>query len=282
MINLGGGGGLVEAKGKGSLRDKLRSVIHLGQLGITWYMVKKMLFSVHRFISWVLGLLSLRVVFLAAISLRFLLLAYGEWHDNHFALKFTDVDYHVLTDASKRVLIGDSPFMRPTYRYSPLLAFFLTPNHRIFSFGKVLFVLCDLLVGLLIHLLLSARGVQKSKKTFSVALWLLNPLTAAVSSRGNAESIVALLVLLTLYFLIQQRIYASAIFYGLAVHLKMFPVIYSLPIFLFLNDDYAADAEVLDTLPTKQLRRFFNGQKLKFVIVSIITFVAITGYFYLM
>ena len=90
--------------------------------------------------------------------------------DNLFALKFTDVDYRVLTDAARFVLDGESPFARPTYRYSPLLA----PNHQVFSsFGKVVFVLCDLLVGLLIHLMLSARGLRRTKITFPVALWLL-------------------------------------------------------------------------------------------------------------
>ena len=162
-----------------------------------------------------------------------MLLVYAEWQDNLFALKFTDVDYQVLADAARYILDGESPFVRPTYRYSPLLA----PNHQDFSsFGKVVFVLCDLLVGLLIHLVLSARGLRRTKITFPVALWLLNPLTATVSSRGNAESILAVLVLLTLYFLISRRVYIAAIFFGLTVHLKIFLVIYSLPIYLFINN----------------------------------------------
>ena len=124
---------------------------------------------------------SLTVVFITSSLLRVVLLVYAEWQDNLFALKFTDVDYRVLTDAARFVLDGESPFARPTYRYSPLLA----PNHQVFSsFGKVVFVLCDLLVGLLIHLVLSARGLRRTKITFPVALWLLNPLTATVSSRG--------------------------------------------------------------------------------------------------
>ena len=212
-----------------------------------------------------------------------MLLVYAEWQDNLFALKFTDEDYQVLTDAARYVLDGESPFARPTYRYSPLFAFLLTPNHQVFlSFGKVVFVLCDLLVGLLIHLVLSARGLRRTKITFSVALWLLNPLTATVSSRGNAESILAVLVLLTLYFLIRRRVYIAAIFFGLAVHLKILPVIYSLPIYLFINDDYAANVESLGTSPPKRLKLFFNPQRLKFVIVSSITFFTITSYFYLM
>ena len=151
---------------------------------------------------------SLTVVFITSSLLRVVLLVYAEWQDNLFALKFTDVDYQVLADAARYVLDGESPFVRPTYRYSPLLA----PNHQDFSsFGKVVFVLCNLLVGLFIHLVLSARGLRRTKITFPVALWLLNPLTATVSSRGNAESI----LLLTLYFLISRRVYIAAIFFGL-------------------------------------------------------------------
>lgn len=227
---------------------------------------------------------SLKSVFLAALLLRGVLLVYGEWQDNNFALKFTDVDYQVLSDAGVHVLNGESPFLRPTYRYSPLLAFLLTLNHQaFFSFGKVLFVVCDLFVGFLIHLILSARGVRRNKTTFSVAIWLLNPLTATVSSRGNAESILALLVLLTLYFLICRRVYTAAVFFGLAVHLKIFPIIYSLPFYLFINDSYTANVESLDASPPKQnnlLRRFFTPQRLKFAIVSSLTFSIITSYFY--
>ena len=228
---------------------------------------------------------SLEVVALAAVLIRGALLVYGEWQDNNFALKFTDVDYHVFSDAARHMLEGKSPFLRPTYRYSPLLAFILTPNHQVFfSFGKVLFVLCDLVVGLIIYFILIARGVQRTKVTFSVSLWLLNPLTATVSSRGNAESILAVLVLLTLYFIISRQIFAAGVSFGLAVHLKIFPIIYSLPLYLFINEDYSESDESLGTSRPRQLgffQAFFNPLRLKFALISAVTFVATTGYYYL-
>lgn len=183
------------------------------------------------------------------------------------------------------VVEGKSPFLRPTYRYTPLLAFLLTLNHYLFySFGKVVFVCCDLCVGLLVHQILRLRGVQRCKVTFSVSLWLLNPLTATVSSRGNAESIVAVLVLLTFYLVICKKLYLAAIFFGLAVHMKIFPIIYSLPLFLFIDTENVLDADLgrskLDG--TNALWRFMNPLRFRFASAAMATFLVITASFYLL
>ncbi len=228
---------------------------------------------------------TVKAVFLTAILLRGFFLLYGEWQDSNFEVKFTDIDYHVFSDAAKHVSNGESPFQRPTYRYTPLLAFLLVLNHQLFSsFGKVIFVLCDLLVGLLILRILALRGVGNVKVVFSLSFWLLNPLTAAVSSRGNAESILSLLVLLSLYFIMCKRISLSAICFGLAVHMKIFPIIYSLSLYLFIDGNYYITNPDLGSDPLlgvqSAFRRFFSPSRLRFAYVSALTFISITALLY--
>lgn len=112
----------------------------------------------------------------------------------------------------------------------------LTPNIYLTSvFGKLLFVACDVLTGLLIQRLLLLRGLSEESSCLHSALWLLNPLPAGVSSRGNAESLLSALVLGTLLCLELRRMRAAALLYGLAVHMKIYPVTYALPIALSLQ-----------------------------------------------
>ncbi|KAH0455673.1 hypothetical protein IEQ34_015705 [Dendrobium chrysotoxum] len=87
-----------------------------------------------------MGLVNLSRMLLFSAIIRLFLLIYGEWQDAHMEVRYTDVDYLVFSDAAAMVAAGRSPFERSTYRYSPLLAFFLVPNcflHR--SWGKILF-----------------------------------------------------------------------------------------------------------------------------------------------
>ncbi|XP_046558873.1 LOW QUALITY PROTEIN: GPI mannosyltransferase 1-like [Haliotis rubra] len=172
---------------------------------------------------------------------RLALLMYGEWQDRTMEVKFTDVDYFVFDDAASFVNEGQSPYERATYRYTPLLAFMLLPNKWFHSFGKILFIIFDVLTGALTYSIVSSKGHSHKTAVICTCLWLFNPLPMAVSSRGNAESIMSFLVLATLQLLENRHIFLSAVSYALAVHFKIYPVTYALPLYLLLGKDFEKD-----------------------------------------
>lgn len=135
------------------------------------------------------------LLWLSAIF-RVILIIYGEWQDSHMEVRYTDVDYLVFSDAASLMASGESPYKRTTYRYSPLLAFLLIPNsiiHR--SWGKFLFSASDLLAGVFIHSLLKLRKVPEDQCMYSVVVWLFNPFTFTIGTRGNCEPIVCAIIL---------------------------------------------------------------------------------------
>ena len=191
-------------------------------------------------------------LFTLAAVVRIALIIYGWLQDLYLKVKYTDIDYIVFSDAAKHVVNGSSPYNRATYRYTPLLAFLMTPNTFIHpSFGKVFFSICDLIVGwLIIKLIRSSfeqhsifnedvgkQSIVKQSSLLAAAAWLFNPLSLAISTRGNAESVQAVLVLATLLSVMRNYHFIGGLFFGFAVHFKIYPVIYSLPIFLYISRD---------------------------------------------
>ena len=177
-------------------------------------------------------------------------------------VKYTDVDYRVFSEASEYVIKGGSPYERSTYRYTPLLSWLMIPNLFISpSFGKALFIAADILIGYFIFKIL--KKLSNNFKTFNffylfvlVAAWLFNPIAINVSTRGNAESLISLLVLLCLdllysnhYFLASLMFYffyiiflyflliVKFISYGLAVHFKVYPLIFAPALFFFIDSE---------------------------------------------
>ena len=181
------------------------------------------------------GMKAFIQVAILAVFVRVVLLVYGPWQDKYLEVKHTDVDYWVVADAANALMMGKSPYTRSTYRYTPVLAAMLVPN-SVFGewWGKSLFAACDLLVGYLIYLFLT-RTTNPSRAARLVAVfWLFNPAVFTVSTRGNCESVLCTLILGGLYFLTSNRIALAGIFYGLAVHFKIFPVIYGVAILSYL------------------------------------------------
>uniref|UniRef100_UPI0037E923D6 GPI mannosyltransferase 1 n=1 Tax=Semicossyphus pulcher TaxID=241346 RepID=UPI0037E923D6 len=229
------------------------------------------------------------VLFTASLAIRLALVAYGDYQDRTMVVKYTDIDYHVFTDAARFITEGGSPYNRSTYRYTPLLAWLLTPNiHLSMMFGKIVFIVCDVLSGLLIYRILRLRGLSSEAARRVCSLWLLNPLPMGVSSRGNAESILAALVLGTLLCMEARHLTWAAILYGLSVHMKIYPITYALPIILTLRTSQTTSEEENNGW-RRRCRRlmgfigsFLNRELLLFASVSGGVFCLLTGLFYYM
>ncbi|KAL4786542.1 PIG-M-domain-containing protein [Aspergillus varians] len=177
----------------------------------------------------------------AAIGLRVILLFYGAWQDAHSAVKYTDIDYMVFTDASRYVSRGDSPYARDTYRYTPLLAWMLLPTTwdvpGFFSFGKALFALSDVVAGWLVaKSLVLTRGMTPERALKYASFWLLNPMVANISTRGSSEGLLGVLVIALLWAVLNRRIYIAGILLGLGVHLKIYPFIYGVSTLWWLDE----------------------------------------------
>ncbi|EYU30939.1 hypothetical protein MIMGU_mgv1a019000mg, partial [Erythranthe guttata] len=76
-----------------------------------------------------------------------------------------------------------------------------------------------LLVASLIHRILKLRGVPEKLRTYSTMVWLFNPFTITIGTRGNPNN----------------HFVQAAFWYGLVVHLRIYPIIYALPIILVLD-----------------------------------------------
>ncbi|KAJ3100233.1 GPI mannosyltransferase 1 [Phlyctochytrium planicorne] len=172
----------------------------------------------------------------APLALRLILLIISHFQDSHLPVKYTDIDYHVFTDASQYVIAGDSPYLRATYRYTPLLAWLLTPQAFLGKgFGKAVFVASDIGVGLLLGSWMERRGV-KGGWAWTAGLWGLNPFVAVISTRGNAESLINFMSLLAIYLLERRKVAWAAVVFGVSVHFKIYPVIYAVAIWRYLRE----------------------------------------------
>lgn len=127
-------------------------------------------------------------------------------------------------------------------------------------FGKLLFCIADALCGLIIVKLRQySRSMQKRQpaserksenkrtKIQDALWWLYNPLPINICTRGSGESFVVLLpVLFTLVTVMSSTMYSNkytvvgiaalaGIIHGLAVHAKLYPIIYTISFMAYLS-----------------------------------------------
>ena len=223
-----------------------------------------------------------------AFALRVILILWSFYQDANSAVKYTDIDYVVFTDAARCVVrptspacalaqgplrttrLGD-PYARDTYRYTPLLALLAVPNITLHpAFAKAVFALADLALGAVLYALLRRRGTpEKAAVTNVTVVWLLNPIIANISTRGSAESVLGLLVVTTLALAEMGRWRSAAVMFGLAVHFKVFPIIYGSSLLAAIT---AADRS----------RRWITYRHLEFGILSFASFMLLNAGMYLL
>lgn len=215
-----------------------------------------------------------------AFLCRMLMVFYGRIHDYLFEVQYSDIDYKVFSDAAEHLYYGRSPYERTTYRYTPLLALLLMPVVKWPDFGKILFCGLDVAIGFLYFELWNNERItcaaayhvkndESRLKKIVVIFWLANPLTAVISSRGNADVLVCAAVLCTSYLLSRNQWWLAALVHGLfAVHLKLYPIIYLPSIYLSLSNFYSATSFV-----DLGKRLLLNVKGYAFVLISCGSFV---------
>ena len=230
-------------------------------------------------------------LFLIAALLRIVLLLYGIWQDAHSALKYTDIDYLVFTDAARLVSRGASPYDRDTYRYTPLLAWILTPTAipGLFSSGKVLFALADLLAGWLILKLLRGSSSSNTGPRMTperpgafAALWLWNPMVATISTRGSSEGLLGVLTVALLWAVERKRFGLAAVVLGLGVHFKIYPFIYAPAIIWWMDDERLGTRRRSGSASASLVVRFFSRERIELAWKSLATFMGLNVLMYLM
>lgn len=214
----------------------------------------------------------------AGAILRIGFFLFGLYQDEHMPVKYTDIDYLVFSDAASFVYEGDSPYKRETYRYTPLLAWMLVPNAMgglAVHFGKLLFMFCDLLTGVLITRTLRHvnPGLSNRKLAILSSLWLLNPMVITISTRGSSESVLTFLIMIAVDHFLHNRLGESAFWLGLTIHFKIYPVIY-LPAFMLVLSQKAPLFSLFKQIP---LVKLLNVDNITYFFVTVASFLFWSG-----
>lgn len=203
---------------------------------------------------------------------------------------YTDIDYHVFSDAANYIRNGESPYQRHTYRYTPFLALILSKVD-----GRYLFCLADALCGKLILHLQMKMHEKKQQQTVaqqpsttptlaSCLMWMYNPLVINICTRGSAESFIVLLpVLLTVTvaqsdLAFNSKSLLAGVLHGVAVHAKVYPIIYTLSFMVYLARPTKDSRSInsLSTFISTWFHRLLQPAPILFALSCVGTFVGLT------
>ena len=217
-----------------------------------------------------------------SLILRFILVYVASVIDERTPhLKYTDTDYDVFSDAATHVYHGESPFRRHTYRYSPLAAYICIVNNIVHPLaGKVLFCIMDLVMGILLWNLIESQNANNKNTIFYVAFWIYNPVTITISTRGSNDNIITMMVYASVFFLLKRNYVKAGLLYGLSVHFKIYPIIYCVPLFLFIDCDRQAILKGRPLITRLIVGKFFTKNRMVFTGVSVATFFGLSMLFF--
>ena len=118
---------------------------------------------------------------------------------------------------------------------------------------------------------------------------------AGVSTRGNAEPLLAAMVVGALHAVQQRRPITAGALVALGAHSKIFPAMYALPILLFMDANYAATSATSSRIAANGAAatgmpagiggkgmppRFFTKARLHFAGAAAAVFIALTALMY--
>lgn len=221
-------------------------------------------------------------VVVVSILLRIGFFLFGLYQDAFLAIKYTDIDYLVFSDAANYVYIGQSPYERETYRYTPLLAWILVPNSwggSWYHFGKIVFMICDLVTGFFIIKILNqirigGNKLSEKKVVILSSIWLLNPMVITISTRGSSESLLTVMVMaFVYYFTIKKNMVFSAMILGLSIHFKLYPIIYLPSALLYLS----SLGNPIINIP---IVKWINLKNIQFLTITLLILATSTGAMY--
>ncbi len=99
---------------------------------------------------------------------------------------------------------------------------------------QVLFASADIIAAYLVVSISQLQHASQQQTLWAVASWLCNPFTATISTRGSCDALVVVMLLAIMQLLLRGRRLPAALLFGLAVHFRIYPIIYAPSIVLYL------------------------------------------------
>jgi len=139
-------------------------------------------------------------------------------------------DYRILLQASRDLLSGINPYQSGQYIKPPLAALINIPLVKLsdINAARVFFVFNNLCILFTLFLVAKIFALRGREKVLLILATLSSSPFVMVTERGNLDGIMFLLVGLALYA--RKSKYASGIWIGLASILKVYPLIFIVPL----------------------------------------------------